>query len=297
MRMATDEYKAFLKTVAGSGEAARCHWPTRLDLYGRGCGHDCRYCYAKGLLEFRGLWHPEAPAVADLAKVERALDGIPRGSVLRLGGLTDCYQPAEREARVTLRALPMLWERGIHALIVTKSDMVAESPWLEALDPELAHVQVSVTSTSDGPNPLGERATAPSRRMAAVRRLAEEGIDVSVRLSPLCPELVDLPRLREAVGPCDKALVEFLRATPQMARAMRGLDLSHHTLLVGGYHHLPLRRKRAVVEAVRGQFGRVSVCEDVPSHWAYWQANVNANPSDCCDLRGVAPEREERAWQ
>jgi len=26
------------------------------------------------------------------------------------------------------------------------------------------------------------------------------------------------------------------------------------------------------------------VCEDVPEHYAYWQAEVNPKPRDCCNL-------------
>lgn len=66
------EFKSFLNTVGGN-EGQKCNYPTRLDTYGRGCSHDCKYCYAKSLLEFRGLWNPEKPAVTDRMKIKRAL--------------------------------------------------------------------------------------------------------------------------------------------------------------------------------------------------------------------------------
>ena len=43
------EFKSFYKTVSGN-EGNKCNYPTRLDLYGCGCFHDCSYCYAKSLL-------------------------------------------------------------------------------------------------------------------------------------------------------------------------------------------------------------------------------------------------------
>lgn len=46
------EFKSFFKTVGGN-EGNKCHYPTRLDTYGCGCSHDCKYCYAKSLLDFR----------------------------------------------------------------------------------------------------------------------------------------------------------------------------------------------------------------------------------------------------
>lgn len=50
----TSDFKSFYKTVAGN-EGNKCNYPTRLDLYGKGCYHDCSYCYAKSLLAFRKL--------------------------------------------------------------------------------------------------------------------------------------------------------------------------------------------------------------------------------------------------
>lgn len=74
-----EEYKSFYKTVGG-GEGARCKYPTRLDMYGKGCQHNCQYCYARSLLDFRKLWNPTEPAMADKEKVRRKLDTITPGS-------------------------------------------------------------------------------------------------------------------------------------------------------------------------------------------------------------------------
>ena len=101
------EYKSFLKTVGGN-EGTKCHYPTRLDSYGCGCSHNCKYCYARSLLEFRGLWHPEDPAVANLVKICRKLDKIEPGTVLRLGGMTDCFQPIEKKHRITYQVIKEL---------------------------------------------------------------------------------------------------------------------------------------------------------------------------------------------
>ena len=114
-----EEFKSFYKTVEG-GEGDHCHYPTRLDVYGCGCYHNCNYCYARALLDFRGLWHADSPAVADLLKVKAVLDTIKPGTVIRLGGMTDCFQPAEVETEAAYQTLQMMMRRGIHALIVPK---------------------------------------------------------------------------------------------------------------------------------------------------------------------------------
>lgn len=60
-----NEFKSFFKTVSGN-EGSKCHYPTRLDTYGCGCQHDCKYCYAKSLLDFRHNWHADSPKIADI---------------------------------------------------------------------------------------------------------------------------------------------------------------------------------------------------------------------------------------
>ena len=47
------EFKSFYKVVGGN-EGNKCQYNARLDTYGCGCAHDCKYCYAKSLLDFRG---------------------------------------------------------------------------------------------------------------------------------------------------------------------------------------------------------------------------------------------------
>lgn len=99
------EFKSFFKTVGGN-EGGKCKYPTRLDLYGCGCQHDCSYCYARSLLDFRKMWNPQRPRVADGMKVYRTIKRrIPEGSIVRLGGMTDCFQPMERENKATYNAI------------------------------------------------------------------------------------------------------------------------------------------------------------------------------------------------
>lgn len=62
-------------------------------MYGCGCQHDCKYCYAKSLLDFRKLWNPQDPAVADIEKIRKTIATLPKDQVIRLGGMTDCFQP------------------------------------------------------------------------------------------------------------------------------------------------------------------------------------------------------------
>ena len=274
-------FKSFYKTVGGN-EGGKCNYPTRLDTYGKGCSHDCKYCYAKSLLEFRGLWNAEEPSVADIRKIRKKVAQL-RGTTtpIRLGGMTDCFQLIEKRYRVTYETIKALNENRVPYLIVTKSAMIADDEYLEILDKELAHIQITVTTTDDALSKTYEKASVPSARIKAIEKLYEMGFDVSLRLSPFIPEYVDFEKLNAVK--CDKILVEFLRVNTWIKRWFN-IDYSNWTLKQSGYRHLPLGKKIELMKNITG-FKQISVCEDESEAYEYWKKNVNHNPDDCCNLR------------
>lgn len=266
------EFKSFYKEVTGN-EGGKCHYNKRLDTYGCGCAHDCSYCYAKSLLNFRGLWDAVEPSVASLAKIERKIAKLEPGTIIRLGGMTDCFQPLERREQVTKGTIELLNKYGIGYLIVTKSDLVCE--YMNILDKQLAHIQISTTWIPC------EKAVSTERRIKAIETLYAAGFDVSVRLSPFLPQFVDFDRLNSIK--CNKIIVEFLRVNHWIKKWLP-LDYSDYTVKQSGYQHLPLEKKIEYLSKVTG-FDEVSVCEDVTEHYEYWKEAVNFNKEDCCNLR------------
>lgn len=280
------EFKSFYKTVGGN-EGNKCHYPTRLDTYGCGCQHDCKYCYAKSLLEFRNLWNNKQPSIADINKIKRLINRrLESGDIIRLGGMTDCFQPLEKKERVTYETIKALNDKRVGYLIVTKSALIADDDYISILDKELAHIQVSVTCTDDAFSRQYESASVPSQRIAAIEKLQQAGFDVSLRLSPFVPQFIEKGVLNIDVinaVKCDKILVEFLRVNTWI-RQWFDIDFSEYTLKQSNYAHLPLEAKQRYLSLITG-FEQVSVCEDVSEHYDYWQQHINSNPDDCCNLR------------
>lgn len=266
------EFKSFYKEVSGN-EGDKCNYSTRLDTYGCGCQHDCSYCYAKSLLDFRGLWNYKDPSVADIEKIKKKVAKIPSGTVVRLGGMTDCFAPIEVECEVTKRTIESLNQHGIGYLIVTKSDLV--SKYMDVMDKDLAHIQITITFAPC------EKAVSMDRRIKAVEELEKNGFDVAVRLSPYIPQFVDYDKLSQIK--CKKIIVEFLRVNHWIEKWLP-LDYSDYTVKQSGYKHLPLDKKIEYLSRINS-FDEVSVCEDVTEHYDYWKEAVNWNKDDCCNLR------------
>jgi DNA repair photolyase len=285
-----NEFKSFFKDVGGN-EGSKCKYPVRLDTYGKGCAHDCKYCYAKSLLDFRKLWNPLAPAVANPEKIRNILDKVAEGkislcSAVRLGGMTDCFQPCERDNKVTYATIQMLNQRRIPYLIVTKSDLVATDEYMAVLDKDLAHIQITVTTTDDNLSLNYEKAVVPSRRIAAIEKLQSAGFDVALRLSPFIPEFIDYEKLNAVK--CDKIVVEFLRVNSWIRKWFGDMvDFSDYIVKQSGYCHLPLEIKQELIKNIH--FKQVTVCEDESRAYEYWKSNFNPNPEDCCNLRKSRP--------
>lgn len=275
-----EKFGSSINSVKGN-EGNKCNYNSRLDTYGCGCQHDCSYCYAKYLLDFRKLWNPQKPRVTDRRELAKEIVKIPRNEVIRLGGMTDCLQPIERRYKRTLQTIKWLNELGREYLIVTKSAMIGEDEYINALDKNLAHIQVTITTLDDELALTYEKADVPSKRVKAVERLQDEGFDVAVRLSPFIPGNIDLDELAKVK--CDKIIVEFLRVNHWIDKAF-DVDTSEYIVKQGGYRHLPLAKKKELIKQVKG-FKEVSVCEDQDAAYEYWKRNFNPNPDDCCNLR------------
>lgn len=271
-------FKSFFTDVGGN-EGNKCHYSTRLDTYGCGCSHDCSYCYAKSLLSFRKLWHPDDPKIADIKTIDSIVRKVPRGTILRLGGMTDCFQPCELEYGATFDAINILNNYGIGYLIVTKSHLVAEDEYIAVMDKRLAHIQITVTTLDDSRSLTYEKASVPSKRVAAIKKLQDQGFDVSIRLSPLIEQYMDFEKLN-GLG-INKAIVEFLRVNPWIEKWFR-IDYSKYTVSQSGYKHLPLEEKLRIISKI--EIPEISVCEDVTEHYEFWKHHFNPNPRDCCNL-------------
>ena len=270
-----------LYNTVGGWEWEKCLYPTRLDTYGQWCSHNCSYCYARALLDFRGLWHPNNPKFIDLKTAYKIIaEEIPKWQVTRLWGMTDCFQPVEATHRITYNVLKAFNYYKKPYLIVTKSDLIARDDYIEVLDPKLAHIQITITSTNDELAATYEHATRPSDRSKAIEKLWKLWYDVQIRLSPYIPPYVEIWKINDIK--CDKIIVEFLRVNHWIEKWF-DLDYSKYVLKQSRYKHLHLAEKSRIIEKIK--IPSISVCEDYTEHYEYWKEYYNPNKEDCCNLR------------
>ena len=167
----------------------------------RGCEHGCSYCYARPTHAFLGHspgldFETELYAKTNAAEVLRQELSRRRYEprTIALGTVTDPYQPIEREHRITRAVLEVLEEARHPVGIVTKSALVVRDIDILArmARRDLVKVALSVTTLDRRlARSMEPRATTPSRRLEAVRRLSEAGIPAQVMVAPIVPGLND----------------------------------------------------------------------------------------------------------
>ena len=202
----TDE---FAKTILTRNASPDIPFNVSLNPY-RGCEHGCIYCFARpshsylGLspgLDFESRIFAKVNA-ADLLRRELARPGYVPESIA-IGVNTDAYQPCERERGITRELLQVLGECNHPYGLITKSALIERDIDLIAPMAEKGLAAAAITLTTlDGEiaRTLEPRATAPARRLRAIRTLTEAGIPVSVSVAPIIPFITEpeIERILEA---------------------------------------------------------------------------------------------------
>ena len=180
----------------------------------RGCEHGCIYCYARPAHAYVGLspgldFETRIFAKVNAAELLRAELAAPsyRCKSITLGANTDAYQPIERELRITRSIIEVLAECEHPVALITKNALIERD--IDLLAPmaarRLAGAYLSVTNLDAAlARKLEPRASAPYRRLEAIKRLADAGIPTGVMVAPVIPFITDryleeiLERAREA---------------------------------------------------------------------------------------------------
>ena len=199
------------RSILAHNQSPDVGFDTSINPY-RGCEHGCIYCYARPTHEYLGFsagldFESKILVKEDAAALLRQALLSPRWQPrpIAMSGVTDPYQPAERRLRITRACLEVLAEFRNPVAVVTKSHLVTRDADLlgELASHDAAAVAVSVTSLRPELQRVMEpRAARPTRRLDAIRRLADAGIPVRAMVAPVVPGLTDeeIPAILDAVA-------------------------------------------------------------------------------------------------
>jgi DNA repair photolyase len=193
-------YKDASRTVIARNDSPDVGFDFSVNPY-RGCEHGCIYCYARPTHEYLGLSagmdfetkifvKEDAP---ELLRRELAAARW-RPATIALSGVTDPYQPVERQLELTRRCLRVLADFRNPFGIVTKNHLVTRDIDIlaEMAADSAARVMISITTLDAELQRLMEpRTSTPTLRLGAVAKLSGAGVPVGVMVAPVIPGLTD----------------------------------------------------------------------------------------------------------
>ncbi|WP_295770706.1 PA0069 family radical SAM protein [uncultured Mucilaginibacter sp.] len=165
----------------------------------QGCEHGCIYCYARNSHEYYGfsagldferkiIVKRNAPELLEAYFNRRRYQPTP----IVLSGNTDCYQPLERDLKITRRLLEVFLQYKHPVSIITKNNLILRDLDIvtELAKLNLIHVNISITSLDEQLRQKLEPRTVTSvGRLNAVEKLSQKGVPVRVMTAPIIPGL------------------------------------------------------------------------------------------------------------
>lgn len=223
----------------------------------RGCEHGCIYCYARPSHAYLNLSPGldfETRLFAKVNAAQKLREELSKPSyacsTITIGANTDPYQPAEREWKITRSILEVAAACNQPVAIITKNALVERD--VDLLAPmagkDLVRVFVSVTTLDhDLARRMEPRASAPTRRIEAIRRLSEAGIGVGVMVAPIVPLLTDsdTEKILEAAARAGAQSAGYvLMRLPYEVKDLFKDWLEHHYPLKAGHVMSRVRQMR-----------------------------------------------------
>jgi len=163
-----------------------------MNLY-RGCQHQCIYCDSRSECY-------QIENFADILVKVNAIDllrqALPRKRVIGTigtGSMNDPYQPLEATRNLTGQALRLIADNRFPVHVITKSDLVLRDlDTLREISQVYAAVSFTITTADDALGKMIEPgAPLVSKRFAAMKTFAENGILTGVTMMPILPFIED----------------------------------------------------------------------------------------------------------
>lgn len=159
-----------------------------------GCLHACKYCYASFMKRFSKHTEPWGEFLdikywGEIKNPEKY-----EGKTMFISSVTDPYQPLEEEYERTRTLLEQLEGVNVGLSIATKSDLILRD--LDLLKSfNNVRVSFSVNTLDEKFKNDMDKASSIKRRLKAMKTLYREGIRTTCFISPIFPEITDVPSI------------------------------------------------------------------------------------------------------
>ena len=163
-----------------------------MNLY-RGCQHQCIYCDSRSECYQIENFSDILVKVNAVDLLEDTLSRKRVKDTIGTGSMNDPYMPVEKKYNLTGQALQVIARYRFPLHVITKSDLVLRDlDTLQQINQVYAAVSFTLTTTDDQlAKKLEPGAPSPSARLAAMNKLAANGILTGVTMMPILPFIED----------------------------------------------------------------------------------------------------------
>ena len=194
----TQIIEVFPKTIVNVVKSPDLPMEYSLNPY-QGCEHGCSYCYARPTHEYWGfsagidferkiMVKKNAPEL--LEKFFKKRNYIPK--TIMLSGNTDCYQPIERELKITRKILEVCLAYRHPVSILSKNALVLRDLDLFIKMNELNLISVALsipTMNEDLRRKMEPRTSSAIKKLETLKILKENNIPTGAMIAPIIPGL------------------------------------------------------------------------------------------------------------
>ena len=220
-RPPTRYYEDISQSIVSQNDSPDIGFNYSINPY-RGCAHGCSYCYARPTHEYLGLsagldFETKVFVKQRAPELFRQWLSRPEWSPepIAFSGVTDCYQPIERQLELTRGCLETAAECCQPVLLVTKNALVTRDLDLLARLAAKRAVSVAMSITSlnqELTRSMEPRTSSPAAKLRAMEELAKAGVPTSVMAAPIIPGLNDseLPSILQAARDAGASSAAYL---------------------------------------------------------------------------------------
>lgn len=169
-----------------------------LNIY-RGCEHGCKYCYAIYSHQYLGAdekyfddIYVKTNIVEELEKQLTSPDW--NREVVNIGGVTDSYQPIEKEYKLMPEILKLMIKYKTPCIISTKSNLVLRDYDLIDELSKITYVNIAATITcmdEDVREKLEPKGVPSLDRFAMLKEFSKTNTSTGLHFMPIIPYLTD----------------------------------------------------------------------------------------------------------
>jgi DNA repair photolyase len=192
-----------------------CRYGFQIDVWQGYCPHGCVYCWAKWTgsasersnikpFDLLGFWYffekilgssnitslnDQVMQSPGLERDQLLIEELIKNRVpLRIGSFYDSFIREEMSYKLTASVIEILNFYDYPYLVVTKSSLPAEKPWIDILRSDLSVVQMSISVSDEEISRCMEPgAPTVADRFRALKAIGAKGIYTCIRINPMFP--------------------------------------------------------------------------------------------------------------